>query len=45
MAIKGAASFPGGVFPSGSWNGHRVQILWKTMTGGNHFNHVHIGVK
>jgi hypothetical protein len=45
MARKGAASFSGGVFPNGSWNGHRVQVLWKTMTGGNHFNHVHVGVK
>jgi len=25
-------------------NGSRVQILWKTSTGGNHFNHVHVGV-
>lgn len=23
----------------------RVQVLWKTMVGGNHFNHVHIGVE
>ena len=23
----------------------RVQVLWKTDTGGNHHNHVHIGVK
>ncbi|UTI65597.1 lytic transglycosylase domain-containing protein [Paraconexibacter antarcticus] len=22
----------------------RVQVLWKTMVGGNHFNHVHIGL-
>lgn len=25
--------------------GYRVQILWKTWTGGNHFNHVHVGIK
>lgn len=27
------------------WNGHRVQIGWRTYVGGNHHNHVHIGVK
>jgi hypothetical protein len=45
MAVKGAASFPGGVFPRGNWRGHSVQVLWKTMEGGDHFNHVHIGVR
>jgi 3D (Asp-Asp-Asp) domain-containing protein len=25
--------------------GLRIQILWKTLTGGNHFNHVHVGVR
>lgn len=33
----------------GVWNlskgNRRYQILWKTMVGGNHHNHVHIGVK
>lgn len=24
--------------------GKRVQIIWKTNSGGNHFNHVHVGV-
>lgn len=32
----------------GLWNFEtpkgRVQIIWKTMTGGDHFNHVHVGV-
>ena len=27
------------------WKGHRVQIGWKTLVGGNHYNHVHIGVR
>lgn len=27
-----------------SWNGHRVQVGWRTLVGGNHFTHVHIGV-
>lgn len=26
------------------WQGHTVQIGWKTEIGGNHFTHVHIGV-
>lgn len=30
---------------SGPYKGHRIQILWKTNVGGNHHNHVHIGVR
>jgi hypothetical protein len=26
-------------------NGHRVQVIWKTMQGGNHHNHVHVGYR
>ena len=26
-------------------NGYRVQLLWRTNVGGNHFNHVHVGVR
>lgn len=26
------------------WKGHRVQVGWRTCTGGNHWNHVHVGV-
>jgi len=26
-----------------SWQGHRVQIGWRTMVGGNHYTHVHVG--
>jgi hypothetical protein len=33
----------GGVFNFNTKAG-RVQILWRTLTGGNHFNHVHVGV-
>jgi len=25
--------------------GKRVQIIWKTNTGGNHYDHVHIGIR
>lgn len=28
-----------------NWRGHRVQVIWKTMDGGNHFTHVHIGFR
>jgi hypothetical protein len=39
----------GGVFnvtpTKGPFKGHRVQVLWKTMVGGNHHNHVHVGIK
>lgn len=30
---------------SGPLKGHRVQIIWKTYQGGNHHNHVHIGIQ
>jgi hypothetical protein len=26
-------------------NGYRVQVLYRTNVGGNHFNHVHVGVR
>ena len=26
-------------------NGLRIQVLYRTMTGGNHFNHIHVGVR
>lgn len=38
----------GGVYNMNcSLNGQpiRVQVLWKTDTGGNHHNHVHVGIK
>lgn len=34
----------GGVFNI-NHGGYRIQILWKTNVGGNHFNHVHVGVR
>lgn len=27
------------------YKGKRVQIIWKTNTGGNHYDHVHVGIK
>jgi hypothetical protein len=41
-ATSGALDF--GVASTHDWNGHRVQVGWRTMVGGNHYNHVHIGV-
>ena len=26
-------------------NGYRIQILYRTNVGGNHFNHIHVGVR
>jgi len=26
-------------------NGYRIQILYRTMIGGNHFDHIHVGVR
>jgi hypothetical protein len=26
-------------------NGHRYQVIWKTNAGGNHHNHVHVGIR
>lgn len=34
----------GGVFTI-TKNNVRYQVLWKTMVGGNHYNHVHLGAK
>lgn len=41
-ATSGALNF--GVASNHQWRGHRVQVGWRTFVGGNHFNHVHIGV-
>jgi hypothetical protein len=34
----------GGLFNS-EHRGLRVQCIWKTDIGGNHHNHVHVGVR
>lgn len=47
-ATASANALKGGVYSfKCTINGQniRVQVLWKTDTGGNHHNHVHIGVK
>jgi hypothetical protein len=37
-----AEAHRGGVFTINR-GGVRYQVLWKTMTGGNHYTHVHLG--
>jgi hypothetical protein len=27
------------------WQGHRIQLIYQTMEGGNHYTHVHVGIK
>lgn len=28
-----------------NWHGHRVQIIFNSFTGGDHYNHLHVGVR
>jgi hypothetical protein len=34
----------GGAFTL-TWHGHRVQIIFNSNIGGNHYNHLHVGVR
>jgi hypothetical protein len=34
----------GGLF-NVNWHGHRVQVIWKTYEGGDHYSHVHLGIR
>lgn len=43
FAINGKLDF--GEASNYTWNGCHVQVGWRTMVGGNHWDHVHIGVK
>lgn len=43
-AALGVPNWKGGVL-NVTKGGYRYQVLYKTMVGGNHFNHVHVGVK
>jgi len=40
----GVKDFKGGVL-NVNRGGYRYQLLWKTNVGGNHFDHVHLGIK
>jgi hypothetical protein len=43
-AALGTPGWRGGVL-NARCNGYRVQLLYRTNIGGNHFNHVHVGVR
>lgn len=45
-ALGGSASWgsSGGVFNT-TLNGLRFQVIYRSNVGGNHFNHIHVGVK
>jgi hypothetical protein len=30
---------------AGPFAGRRIQVIWKTYQGGNHHNHVHVGIR
>lgn len=37
--------YVGKAFNQNTSDGYRVQIIWQSMVGGNHYDHVHVGVK
>jgi hypothetical protein len=43
-SLLGVPNWNGGVLCR-VCSGYRVQLLYKTYVGGNHFNHVHVGVR
>jgi hypothetical protein len=43
-ALLDVPDWRGGVL-NRSINGYRVQLIYRTNVGGNHFNHVHVGVR
>ena len=43
-ALLGVSGWRGGNLVR-TMNGYRVQLLYRTNVGGNHFNHVHVGVR
>jgi hypothetical protein len=45
-ALGGPANWgkTGGVFNT-TVGGYRYQVLWRTNVGGNHYDHIHVGVK
>jgi hypothetical protein len=40
--LLGVVGWSGGVLER-RLNGYRVQLLYRTNVGGNHYNHVHVG--
>jgi len=51
MAARAIISRLGGHYQGGELvynverNGFRIQVLYRTYTGGNHFDHIHVGVR
>ena len=43
--ISSWAQFVGKSFKKDTSDGFRVQIIWQSNVGGNHYDHVHVGVK
>jgi len=43
-ALGGPAGWGGGNFVT-TRNGYRYQVIWKSNVGGNHYDHIHVGVR
>lgn len=43
-ALGGPANWGGGNFVT-TRNGYRYQVIWKSNVGGNHYDHIHVGVR
>lgn len=43
--FTGGKSAPAGGLFNLSFHGHRIQLIYQTMEGGNHYTHVHVGWK
>lgn len=45
MSRLGAEYRGGTIEHTTTKNGYRIQVLYKTMLGGNHYTHIHVGVR
>ena len=43
-ALGGPRNWGGGNFVT-TQNGYRFQVIWKSNVGGNHYDHIHVGVR
>lgn len=43
--VNSWAPFVGKAFNYNTSDGYRVQVIWQSNVGGNHYDHVHVGVK
>jgi hypothetical protein len=43
-ALGGGKNWGGGNFVT-TQNGYRFQVIWKSNVGGNHYDHIHVGVR